>query len=247
MTDHTEEGRVLSTSESLPPQAAPAEQLWKLLHSPSRWVEWCVGVGIFLGGFVLGLVSFRQVPGTPPPTDEPVAAATPALEDQVAGLRATDWFPALVDRVAGEEGFVGEQYADAGGTAAIGYGTNLDTGGITNDQQSVCDVEARPGTVTKAQGRCLLETGLAYRWYLLVGDEPWIGDDLPGVLKAGLLDMAYEVGVAGEERFTETLGAIRGGRYAEAAGHLRESRWYRQEPGRAGVLMGILLAQGGAA
>ena len=204
----------------------------------ASWVHWIVGAMLVLFGVIVGYM----IGSAPAPASEPVADTSPALRDQVEELRSTDWFPALVDRVGREEGFVAEQYEDAGGTAAIGYGTNLDTGGITSDQQSVCEVQSRPAMVTKAQGRCLLETGLAYRWYLLVGDEPWIGD-LPAVLKAGLLDMAYEVGVAGTERFTETLGAIRAGRYADAAEHLRASKWFRQEPGRAGVLVGILLAQ----
>ena len=213
-----------------------------------RW-RGLVAVSLVLLGLFLGWTIHHSAhPVTCSPcvdvTDAPPEkeAATPTLQDQVGELGATSWFPALVDRVAEEEGFVADTYEDAGGTKALGYGTNLTTGGITNAQQMVCGVVPHPETVTEPQGRCLLETGLAYRWFTLVEDELWF-EDLVDVLKAGLLDMAYQVGVAGEERFTNMLSAIRTGDYATAASEVLRSEWYRQTPGRAGELRGILLAQ----
>ena len=200
---------------------------------------------VALIGVVVGyqISEHASAPHTPEP--EPPPATIPSgLTVIVDELRATDWFPRLVDRVAAEEGFSAEAYQDAGGTTAIGYGTNITTGGITAGQQAYCEVSATPDVVTESQGHCLLETGLAYRWRDFRADESFVSG-LPNAVKAGLLDMVYEVGVGGTENFGDMINSLRAGDYMGAADAVRESLWFQQEPGRAGELRGILLAHAG--
>ncbi|MCY3623051.1 MAG: hypothetical protein OXH68_15250 [Gammaproteobacteria bacterium] len=195
-------------------------------------------IGVVVG-YQMGVHAFA------PHTPELPPAATPSgLTVIVDELRATGWFPPLVDRVAAEEGFSAETYQDAGGTSAIGYGTNITTGGITTDQQAYCGVSANPSVVTEPQGHCLLETGLAYRWRDFRADESFVSD-LPDAVKAGLLDMVYEVGVGGTENFGDMIDSLRAGDYMGAADAVRQSLWFQEDPARAGEFRGILLAHAG--
>lgn len=155
------------------------------------------------------------------------------------------WLDALTDTVAKHEGFLPHRYLDPPGNPqgweAIGYGTNLDTGGISAAQQAECGVEARPHTMTPEQGWCLVRTGLLARWNRLVGDLPWL-TMLPCTWQSGLTEMSYQLGVEGVERWNNTLGHIRAAEreIAHARGNILMSLWHEQTPHRAEHLAAIL-------
>lgn len=155
------------------------------------------------------------------------------------------WLDALTDSVAAHEGFSATPYLDPpnnpAGWVAIGFGTNLDTGGISSAQQAECGVPERPETVTQEQGRCLVRTGLRSRWTRLLGDLPWL-TGLPCTWQAGLTEMSYQLGVEGVERWNNTLGHIHDAerQIAMARGNILLSLWHEQTPARAEHLAAIL-------
>lgn len=61
---------------------------------------------------------------------------------------------------------------------------------------------------------------------------PWF-DRLDEVRQGALLNMAYQLGVAGLLGFRATLARIRDGRYADAANEMLRSTWAMQTPDRA--------------
>lgn len=61
---------------------------------------------------------------------------------------------------------------------------------------------------------------------------PWF-DRLDDVRKAVLLNMSYQLGVAGVLGFSATLARVRDGRYADAANSMLQSLWAKQTPERA--------------
>ena len=61
---------------------------------------------------------------------------------------------------------------------------------------------------------------------------PWY-DRLDVVRQGVLLNMAYQLGVAGLLAFSETLARVRDGRYTEAGIAMLQSDWAKQTPQRA--------------
>lgn len=61
---------------------------------------------------------------------------------------------------------------------------------------------------------------------------PWF-QNLDDARKGVLLNMAFQMGVAGLLTFKEALELTRQGRYAEASSHMLDSLWAQQTPHRA--------------
>jgi lysozyme len=68
---------------------------------------------------------------------------------------------------------------------------------------------------------------------------PW-AKEMNAARKSVLLEMVFQIGVAGVKKFVATLRAMREGRYGEAADGMLESLWARQTPKRAARLAEIM-------
>lgn len=128
---------------------------------------------------------------------------------------------AIADAAARElikeaEGFAERPVEDTDGTLVIGYGHNLQRG--------------RPITPTTAE--VLLEQDLIPIYLSLNKKLPqW--REWPALVQAVLVDMAYNLGVAGVMKFKQMLAAIEEGDPERAHAAIMHSRYAQQVPSRA--------------
>lgn len=112
-------------------------------------------------------------------------------------------------------------YNDHLGFVTIGVGRLIDKqkgGGITHDE-----------------AQYLLNNDIATRVEALQAKLPWF-DSLSDVRKAVLLNMSFQLGIAGLLGFGRTLEMVKMGDYASAAENMLESKWAQQTPNRANEL-----------
>ena len=123
-------------------------------------------------------------------------------------------FDGLVETLKAEEGYRAKPYRDSRGVLTIGYGTNIQEG------------------ITQAEADQLLRGRLRrFEDELRTAWQPF--DLQPRGVQVALLDMAYQLGVAGLLRFHTTLSRLESGDYSGAADSALQSLWARQTPARA--------------
>jgi lysozyme len=101
-------------------------------------------------------------------------------------------------------------YTDTVGKLTIGVGRNLIDRGITKDEALV-----------------LLDNDIKDFTAKLKVAIPWF-DTAPDKVKLVLIDMAFNMGIAGLLQFKNTLEHIRLGQYNEAAEDMLKSLWAKQ-------------------
>jgi lysozyme len=122
---------------------------------------------------------------------------------------------ALRAQLIRHEGSRAKPYRDTVGTLTIGVGRNLE------------DVGLFPHEI-----ETLLETDIARTIDGLMAALPWVAD-LDDVRQRVLVDMAFNLGVAGLLGFRRTLAAVQAGDYEAAARGMLASLWATQVKGRA--------------
>jgi lysozyme len=88
------------------------------------------------------------------------------------------------------------------------------------------------GGITKEESDYLLTNRLSTKMAEMDKGMPWWRQHPESVQRA-LLNMAYQMGVAGLLEFKTTLGLIQAKKYNEAADNALRSLWARQTPDRA--------------
>lgn len=121
----------------------------------------------------------------------------------------------LVDQLCRDEGFNPLPYKDSRGVLTIGYGINIEDGGLNED-------EARLVLSYRAS---------AVRWNL-VTTLPWVGR-LDAVRQDVLVNMAYNLGLHGLLKFRKMLAHAAEGQWQEAADEMLNSDWEKQVHARA--------------
>lgn len=66
-------------------------------------------------------------------------------------------------------------------------------------------------------------------------------DELNNVRKQALLNMSYQLGVAGLLKFKKTLRLLAEGKFHEVEAEAKDSDWYQQTPGRATEVINMLV------
>ncbi len=122
---------------------------------------------------------------------------------------------ALITELVRDEGRRLLPYLDTAGKITIGVGRNLTDIGISLDECSA-----------------MLESDIARAERGLDRRLPW-WRSLNDVRQRVLLNMAFNLGLAGLSTFEATLAAIREARFADAAAGMRASLWARQVGQRA--------------
>lgn len=120
----------------------------------------------------------------------------------------------LMAQLIEHEGFRTKPYLDTVGKWTIGIGRNLDDVGITRSEALYLlknDIDKVVVELTKTD------------WY----------DTLSDVRKRVVVDMAFNLGIAGFFKFKRTINSIRHGNYNEAARQMLQSKWARQVGRRA--------------
>lgn len=128
----------------------------------------------------------------------------------------------LLAQLARHEGLRLRPYRDSVGYLTIGYGRNLDTVGITPDE-----------------ARYLLNDDVDRTIQSLVARHPWVLD-LDPVRQAVIVNMVFNLGLDGLDRFVVTLRAMQQGRYSAAADAMVESKWAVQVGPRAVELAAMM-------
>ena len=140
------------------------------------------------------------------------------------------------------EGFYKKPYLCTAGACTIGYGTNLDA-----HPQYIDDVRIRESGL---KGRKLMDAlnanGMVWdekraeeamldeldKTYQMCKNKIPVFNELiergEKCRTEALLDMAYNMGVVGLSRFTNTLKLVHKEEYKDAAWNLVKSRWYKQ-------------------
>lgn len=125
---------------------------------------------------------------------------------------------ALRRQLVTDEGLRLSAYQDSLGYWTIGCGRLIDA--------------RKGGRITVPEAMLLLENDIARVESEVRARWPWF-DTLDAVRQDVVLNMAFNLGVAGLAGFRVTLGHIEAGRYQEAADAMLRSRWASQVHDRA--------------
>ncbi len=120
-----------------------------------------------------------------------------------------------IDQLKRDEGFRPLPYFDSRGVMTLGYGFNLFSDGLTQNE-----------------GSAVLHIRTWSRYIEMLNHLPWvryIDDARQGVL----LNMAYNLGTVGELKFHVTLADVQAKRYDLAAVDMLKSAWANQVGERA--------------
>lgn len=122
----------------------------------------------------------------------------------------------------GDEGYRQFPYRDTCGVLTIGYGFNLQSDGLTPEEADA-----------------VLALRVQHRYESLLAALPWVRA-LDEVRQAVLLNMAYNLGVAGLQLFHNMLLATQAGDYGPAADEMLNSVWAQQVGARAARLAAMM-------
>jgi lysozyme len=125
----------------------------------------------------------------------------------------------LTRQLRGDEGVKPCVYKDSLGFDTIGVGRLVDS--------------RKPGSgLRNVEIDFLLQNDIDDRIDALTRALPWF-QNLDDVRKGLLLNMAFQLGTDGLLAFKQTLDAVQGARYDEAAFYMLQSKWAQQTPARA--------------
>ncbi|MBU1230604.1 MAG: glycoside hydrolase family protein [Proteobacteria bacterium] len=114
-----------------------------------------------------------------------------------------------------DEGLRLKPYRCPAGRLTIGVGRNLEDRGITEEEALV-----------------LLDNDIRSFWAQLEAALPWLMQ-APEEVQEVLVNMCFNLGLAGLLRFTQTLAHLQAGRHGAAAAEMLRSRWAGQVGPRA--------------
>ncbi len=124
----------------------------------------------------------------------------------------------LAQQLILDEGLRFKPYRCTAGRLTIGVGRNLEDRGITEEEALT-----------------LLDHDIRSFWSQLVLALPWLVQ-APEAVQEVLLNMCFNLGLAGLLQFRQTLGHLEAGRWLEAAEEMLRSKWAAQVGPRAGRL-----------
>jgi lysozyme len=140
---------------------------------------------------------------------------TPAILGTLHAMSRSMKVTNLRDQLIRDEGVRLFPYKDTVGVLTIGVGRNLDARGISH-----------------ATAEQMLDEDIAVHTHELLLRHPWIAD-LDDARKGVMINLAFNLGVAGLSSFKLTLQAVRDGDYHLAAARMLLSKWAHQVGNRA--------------
>ena len=133
----------------------------------------------------------------------------------------------LLENIKAHEGFSARIYKDSVGKPTVGYGFLV--AALSSDELKLNGGKIEP--MNKEVAEKILNLKVARLKKRLFQCLPWL-ESKPQNVQDTLIEMAYQLGLAGLMGFRHTLGCIEAGNYAQAARNLRASLLYRQTPKR---------------
>lgn len=138
----------------------------------------------------------------------------------------------LSEQLRRDEGTVLHPYKDSRGFLTIGTGRNLDGNPLTQSELLAIGHDCRTSPITQAQSDLLLANDISKVRQGVRGAMPWaqlLGDAREGVL----LNMAFNMGVPGLQKFKRFLSALQGMDWLRASTEMQASAWWGQVGPRA--------------
>ena len=123
-----------------------------------------------------------------------------------------------VAQIKRHEGLVLHAYNDSLGYLTIGYGRLID--------------KAKHGGISEAEAEYLLQNDVSIVLAALHRNIPFF-DSLCVARQAVLVNMAFQMGIQGVQKFKKTLSLVEMGDYDGAADGMLKSLWAKQTPNRA--------------
>nr|DAI57540.1 MAG TPA: lysozyme [Caudoviricetes sp.] len=141
----------------------------------------------------------------------------------------------LLENIKAHEGYRREIYKDSVGKPTVGYGFLV--AALSPDELKLNGGKAEP--MSRETAEEILNLKLTKLRKRVLECLPWLSSK-PQSIQDTILEMAYQLGLAGLMGFRHTLGCIEAGDYAQAARNLRASLLYRQTPKRVeGYIKGL--------
>jgi len=129
-----------------------------------------------------------------------------------------NWVTKATDQIKQDEGLVLHAYDDHLGFATIGYGRLID--------------RRKGGGISEEEALYLLKNDVSARLSVLENAIPFFAR-LDDARKAVLLNMSFQLGIAGLLKFKSTLAFIEAGDFENASANMLKSLWAKQTPQRA--------------
>ena len=145
----------------------------------------------------------------------------------------------LVEELRRDEGEELTAYKDTMGLWSIGVGHLLDPKRGANPSPFGIDLR-NGGKITANQSEALLLADIKDKAAELDAAIPW-WRGLSDARQRALLNMAFNLGVAGLLTFKNTLAAVKAGRYTDAAAGMKNSKWAEQVHARADRLASMMV------
>ena len=133
----------------------------------------------------------------------------------------------LIENIKAHEGFSERIYKDSVGKPTVGYGFLV--AALSPDELKLNGDKIEP--MSREVAEKILNLKVAKLQKRVFQCLPWLTDK-PQNVQDTLVEMAYQLGLAGLLGFRHTLGCIEAGDYAQAERNLRASLLYRQTPKR---------------
>jgi len=136
--------------------------------------------------------------------------------------------PTLRAILARQEGRRLDVYRDSEGfwSVAIGHLVSTDKSLTAGQARALCGAPLSDDECDR-----LLDSDIEDKVRQLTAAFGWFGG-LPEWPRRGLIDMAFQLGVAGVRGFPKMLLALKSGDYAAARAHALDSDWHKQTPAR---------------
>ena len=138
----------------------------------------------------------------------------------------------LISELKREEGFRASIYQCSEGVDTIGYGFNV-------AYLSKAELELNDGVIEPMSEEVATQIlNRKVKKLIKAVDEvySWI-DNLPEVVKIGIYDMIYQLGIKGFGSFVNTQKYLKALDYTKAIENIKNSKWAKQTPRRANNLI----------
>ena len=131
----------------------------------------------------------------------------------------------LLEKIKEHEGFVEHVYDDSLGIPTIGYGFAI--------KDLVLDEDIAEEILIRKLEKLKRNAISRFKWL----------EDMPQEVQEVILNMCYQLGVAGVSKFRKAISALQEGEWNEAADEMLDSLWAKQTPNRATELSNIVRNQ----
>ena len=138
----------------------------------------------------------------------------------------------LINELKREEGFRDRVYQCSEGVDTIGYGFNVKY--LSKDELDLNGGFIEP--MSEEVATKILESKVSKLIKSVDEVYSWI-DNLPEVVKIGIYDMIYQLGIKGFGSFVNTQKYLKALDYPKAIENIKNSKWAKQTPRRANNLI----------